>query len=95
MAKTKITKNITTKKFDLNDVKKKVKARISEIAEVPLKDLKDDARFAEDLGVDSMMALEIVASIEKQFKIVIPEDMIPKIRTFQNVYEILEELIKK
>ncbi|MDP2922960.1 MAG: acyl carrier protein [Candidatus Omnitrophota bacterium] len=48
--------------------------------------IKDDSRFAEDLGIDSMMALEVVASIEKKYKVVIPEAEIPKIRSLENVY---------
>lgn len=82
------------KKFNFEEVKKDVKALVSEIAEIPASDLKDDASFTDDLGVDSMMALEIVASIEKKYKIVIPEDKIPTVRSLNNVYQLLEELMK-
>jgi len=71
-----------------NDIRKIV----SEISEVPIVDLKDEAMFAEDLGVDSMMALEIAATIEKKFKVVIPEDQIPNIRSLGNIYELLAKL---
>ncbi len=83
------------KKNNFEAIKQEVKELVSEIAEVPVEKLKDDARFTEDLGVDSMMALEIVASIEKKYKIVIPEDKIPTVRSLQNVYELLGELMKK
>ena len=83
------------KKINLDEMKKEVKALVSEIAEVPAEDLRDDARFAEDMGIDSMMALEIVASIEKKYKIVIPEEKIPTVVSLQNVYELLGELLKK
>ena len=77
------------------EIKKEVKALICEITEVPEKDLKEDAKFVEDLGIDSMMALEIVASLEKKYRIVIPEDDIPTVRSLGNVYALLEKLIKK
>jgi acyl carrier protein len=83
------------KKIDIEEMKKDVKALVAGIAEVPVEDLKDDAAFTEDLGIDSMMALEIVASIEKKYKVVIPEDKIPTVRSLQNVYELLGELLKK
>jgi len=82
------------KKVDFNTVKKEVRKLMAEIAEISEKDLKDTAKFSEDLGVDSMKALEIVASIEKKYKIVIPEDKIPTFRTPQNVYDLLQKIMK-
>ena len=82
-------------KKDFEAMRKEVKSLVSEITEVPEAELKDEARFTEDLGVDSMMALEIVASIEKKYKVVIPEDKIPTVRSLKNVYELLEQLMEK
>jgi len=82
-------------KKDFGEIKKEIKKLVSEITEIPEGGLKDDARFTEDLGVDSMMALEIVASIEKKYKLVIPEEKIPTVRSLQNVYDLLEELMEK
>lgn len=83
------------KKTDFEQIKKEVKQLVSEISEVPIEDLTDEARFSEDLSVDSMMALEIIASLEKKYKIIIPEEKIPTVRSLKNVYELLEGLIKK
>jgi acyl carrier protein len=82
-------------KRNFDEIKKEVKNLVSEITEIPAEELKDDARFTEDLSVDSMMALEIVASIEKKYKLVVPEDKIPGIRSLNNVYSLLEELTIK
>lgn len=81
--------------FDLVKIKEELKQLISEIAEKPIEEIKDDSRFSEDLGIDSMMALEVVASIEKKYKVVIPEAEIPNIRSLQNVYELLEKYLNK
>ena len=78
------------KTIDLEKQRKEVRKMVAEIAEIPEKDLKDDARFSEDLGVDSMKALEIVATIEKKFKVIIPENKIPGIRSLKNVYALIE-----
>jgi acyl carrier protein len=40
-----------------------------------------------------MMVLEIVTTIEKKYKVVIPENEIPNIRPLRNVYELLEKLL--
>jgi acyl carrier protein len=81
--------------MSIESIKKKVKQFVSEIAEIPEEKLKDDARFYEDLNVDSMMALEIVAKIEKEYRVPIPEKEIPKIRSLQDVYKLLEQLLNK
>jgi len=81
-------------KINFEEIKKEVKAKVSEITEIPEEKLKEAAKFVEDLGVDSMMALEIVASIEKKYKIVIPEEEIPKIRSLDDVYALLEKKLK-
>ncbi|MDD2702987.1 MAG: acyl carrier protein [Candidatus Omnitrophica bacterium] len=80
-------------KKNLEDIKKEVKKLVAEIAEVPEKDLTEDARFTEDLGVDSMKALEIVACIEKKLKLVISEADIPKIRSLGNVYDLIAKKV--
>ena len=51
--------------------------------------------FVEDLGVDSMMALEIVVRIEKKYQISIPEEELPNIQSLNQVYEIVSNLINK
>ena len=58
------------KKLRFEDVKKQVRKIVAEIAEISEKELKNNAKFSDDLGVDSMKALEIVAVIEKKFRYV-------------------------
>ena len=82
------------KKVNFDKIKKDVKRTISEITEVPEDELKEDADFTSELGIDSMMALEMVAAIEKKYKIVIPEEDIPSIRSLKNIYSILEKSLK-
>ena len=52
-----------------------------------------DANFIKDLGMDSMMALEILASIEKKYKIRIPEDDLPKITTINKAIELAKKYV--
>ncbi|MFH1460740.1 MAG: acyl carrier protein [Candidatus Omnitrophota bacterium] len=72
-------------------IKKEVKTLVSEITELPEEDLKENAQFIEDLDVDSMMALEIVASIEKKYKISIPEEEIPNLGSLNKIYDLLQK----
>ncbi|MDD4294877.1 MAG: acyl carrier protein [Candidatus Omnitrophica bacterium] len=82
-----------SKNIDTEKIKAEIKQIVAEIAEVELDELTPEATFTEDLGVDSMMALEIVASIEKKYKISVPEEEIPTIRSLQNVYDIVLKIL--
>ena len=64
---------------------------IAEIIELEPDEIKDEAHLVEDLGMDSMMALEILASIEKRFKIQIPEEELPNIVSVNNAVAIAEK----
>ena len=75
------------------ELKQELKEIVSEIIEID--DFKEDDNFVEDLGVDSMMALEIVVRIEKKYQISIPEEELPNIQSLNQVYEIVSNLINK
>ena len=67
-----------------DDLKEKLREIICEVAE--LDEVPDDTPLA-DLGVDSMMALEIVSDVERTYKISIPEDELQDLTTLNAVYE--------
>ena len=71
-----------------------VKDLIADIIEVDVASLDPDANLVEDLGMDSMMALEILASLEKRFKIKLPEDELPKITTVNRAIEMARKYVK-
>ena len=71
-----------------------VKDLIADIIEVDVASLDPDANLVEDLGMDSMMALEILASLEKRFKIKLPEDELPKITTVNSAIEVAKKYVK-
>ena len=54
-----------------------------------------DANFIKDLGMDSMMALEILAGIEKRYRIAIPEEMLPQFTDLNTTVNLVEGLLKK
>lgn len=66
------------------DLKEKLRSIIVEVSEVD--DVPDETPFKE-LGIDSMMAIEIVAEVERTFKLSIPEDELQDLTNLQRVYE--------
>lgn len=77
----------------MQDLENEIKGLIAEIIEKKPEEIKPDANFFKDLGVDSMMALEIMAAIEKKYKIAIPEEKLPQLITLQDAVRVAEEYI--
>jgi acyl carrier protein len=69
-----------------------VRKMIADITEVPVEKLTPDADFFNDLGIDSLKAIEIVAAFEKKYRIIIPENDIPNIRNLRQVLEYTKKL---
>lgn len=86
---------IEMKELAMNDnLEKELRALIAEILEIDEIKITSDARFVEELGMDSMMALEILAAAEKKYKIKIAEEHLIKITTLKNITEIVKTLIE-
>ena len=71
-----------------------IKEIIGNILEVEPEKITPDAKFVEELGMDSMMALEILAAIEKKYKITIPEENLAKLTSLKDVVDIAKQFVK-
>ena len=54
------------------NIEKEMRALVAEILEIQEDKIKPDMKFVEELGMDSMMALEILAGIEKNIVLLFP-----------------------
>ena len=70
-----------------DDLREKLRAIIAEVSEVD--EIPDSTPF-KDLGIDSMMAIEIVAEIERTYKLSVPENELQKITNLDAVYELVK-----
>ena len=77
------------------DVEKDIRELVAEILETDPKDIPGSASFAKDLGMDSMMSLEVLAGIEKKYRIVIPEDTLPKFTNLNQTTKIVKDILNK
>ena len=68
-----------------------IRSMIAEIAERDEEEIKDNLSFVEDLGFDSMMALEILANLEKKYKIKIPEEELTKLDNVSGTVELVQK----
>ncbi|UCF45648.1 MAG: acyl carrier protein [Myxococcales bacterium] len=69
-------------------LKDELRQIITEVTEV--EDIPEDTPFA-DLGIDSMMAIEIVADVEKNYDVTISEDELAELINLKAVHDKVKE----
>jgi acyl carrier protein len=57
--------------------------------ELPAEQVTDDAQFAADLGVDSLIAMEIIVQLEKRYGVQMDESELAEITSLNSVYNLL------
>lgn len=70
------------------NLKDELREIITEVTEV--EDIPENTPFA-DLGIDSMMAIEIVADVEKNYDITIAEDELEELIHLKAVHDKVQE----
>ena len=76
------------------NLEEEVTQLIADIIEIDSTQINLDAKLVEDLGMDSMMALEILAAIEKKFRVRIPEEDLPSITSLRRAIEMTKKYVK-
>ncbi|HBB28849.1 MAG TPA: acyl carrier protein [Clostridiales bacterium] len=69
-----------------------IKKIVSEVSEVNEADFDENTELVDELNVDSMMALEIMTKLEKEFEITIPEDQLPKFTSVKEIGKIIMKI---
>jgi len=70
----------------------RVKKVIAEVLEIESDSITKDGDFIDEYDADSLKVLELLASLEKEFDITIPEGELKKFNTLSNVQKVLEAL---
>lgn len=74
------------------DIFKKVQSIVADQLGVDIKTVTLEAKFAEDLGADSLDTVELVMAIEDKFSIEIPDEDAEKISTLQEAVNFISKV---
>lgn len=77
------------------DLKKDILEIVSTVIEKAPSEISLDAHLVQEMGADSMMALEILAALEKKYRIVIPEDKLKEMTTVNKIIAMVETAKKR
>ena len=75
-------------------IESNIRNLIAKIIEVEPEKIGSETSFVEELGADSMMALEIMATLEKKYNITIPEEDLPKLSNLKQVIQLVSSILE-
>jgi len=75
---------MTQKQSKADEIRAEVIKLVAEITERAPEEIADTALFIEDLGIDSLMAIEMLVAMDKKYKIQIPEEEFGKIKNVKD-----------
>jgi acyl carrier protein len=67
-----------------------IKEMLCDILEIEPTEMTETSRFKEDHNADSLRAIEILASLEKKYRVEIPQAELGKMTSLQAVYDIVD-----
>jgi acyl carrier protein len=69
--------------------KEELRATVAGALDTEVSDVTDEANFVDDLGVDSLMALEVVVVLEKKYGVRLQESELKRISTLNNAFDVM------
>lgn len=79
--------------MDERDIRTKIKQAIAKISDIEAEDITDIASFKDDLGLDSLVLLEIAVEIEMQFGLEVHEEDLKQLQTVQDAVEFVQQAL--
>ncbi len=75
----------------MSDVAEKVKSIVAEQLGVKIEEVKEDSKFIDDLGADSLDTVELVMALEEEFGAEIPDEDAEKLTTVGDAVKYVQE----
>lgn len=77
----------------LEDTDVRIRKVIAESAGVDASEIDETSRFVETFGGDSMLAIEILAQLEREFGVEIPEENLTRMVNLAGVRAVVQEVL--
>ena len=78
----------------MEEIRRQVREIIARISRIDTQELDDDVNVREELGIDSLMAMEIIATIESKLEIHIDEEHYTDIEKIGEFLDLVTELCR-
>ena len=85
---------MAAEKIRVEEIREKIKQIISNVTNIPVAEIADDASYLEDLNLDSLSLLEIGVDVDYEFKLGLPEEEMGGILTVNDAVSLVVERLK-
>ena len=72
-----------------------IKTILADILEISPEELTPTGQFKQDYGADSLLAIDMLSSLEKTFKITIPQSELERMVNLEGVYAIVTDALPR
>lgn len=77
--------------MNVDEIRTSIKRSISNIANIEVKSIPDNASYKDDLSLDSLTILEIAVDAEFQFQIKIPDEELSSLATIDDTVNLVRQ----
>jgi acyl carrier protein len=74
------------------DIREKVRDIISQELELEPGELTETGHFIDEYDADSLSLITILARIEKELGVIVPQDELPNMPNLEGVYQVMDKL---
>jgi acyl carrier protein len=75
------------------DLEARVKQILTQRLGIPPEEIRLDALLVEDLGMDSLDAVELAIAAERQFDVALSDEQVAKLKTVADIVALIERLV--
>lgn len=77
----------------MSDVESRIKDVVVRTLKIDIGRIKDESRFVEDLGAESIQSVELVAAFEEEFDIEMDDEEALEVKTVGKAVEFISKLL--
>ena len=79
--------------IDAENIRETIRQSVNRITGIAPAEIQDSSDFRNDLGLDSLSALEVMVDVEYAFKIKVSEEHLQAIQTVQDTIQVVQEYL--
>ncbi|MYQ96604.1 acyl carrier protein [Streptomyces sp. SID4946] len=78
----------------IQDRRAEIKEIVCDVLEIDPDEIKDSSLFKEEYGADSLRSIEVLAALEKNFRVEIDQAELARMVNLEGVYSVVEDAAK-
>lgn len=74
---------------------KEIKTLVAKVIKIPEEKIDPSANLFSELGVDSLLGVEIFATLDKKYSLDVPEDKLKDVNTINDIIALVKSMLNK